>query len=88
MTANPGSLEAARAGCDCSPLHNNAGKKQPEGGWVVRATCKLHGKPEEIPTGIPNATDVLIVLPTGPWTRLRTRLSGWRHRKVPSTPEA
>lgn len=42
---NPGSGEAAALGCDC-PVHANyAGTEEPEGGWVLKDTCRVHGTP-------------------------------------------
>lgn len=39
---NPGTREAALAGCTC-PIHiNNAGREKPKGGWSTRSNCPLH----------------------------------------------
>lgn len=41
---NPGSREAAMAGCPC-PIHiNNAGKEKPKQGWVIRSNCTMHAQ--------------------------------------------
>ena len=45
-TPNPGSREAALAGCICPVGINNAGAQKPEEGWCVRSGCELHGDME------------------------------------------
>lgn len=42
--ANPGSQEAAMAGCLCPVTINKAGRTKPENGWVVRSACPIHGE--------------------------------------------
>ena len=46
---NPGSDRAAALGCDC-PVHPNwAGTEEPDGSWVIRDTCTVHGKSKPKP---------------------------------------
>lgn len=47
MTANPGSREAADAGCICAVLDNNRGIRPPypPDGWWITAGCKVHDSP-------------------------------------------
>ena len=73
--ANPGSAEAGREGCSCSPQFNNKGVKAPEGGWKIRPTCPVHAPvvPAEA------VADEVAVVPAkvlkpGLWTRFRTWL--------------
>jgi hypothetical protein len=40
---NPGSYEAAVAGCTCPVTGNNNGAEPPKGGWIMRASCSVHG---------------------------------------------
>lgn len=39
----PGSYEAAVAGCTCPVTGNNNGTEPPKGGWIMRASCSVHG---------------------------------------------
>ncbi len=41
-TPNPGSDEAAAAGCKCSVIANNGGLVEPPTGWEVPYWCPLH----------------------------------------------
>jgi hypothetical protein len=86
---NPGSLGAARDGCDCPVVANNKGMEEPEGGWVIRATCKVHGTlVKEVPP-IVNMGDALVHVHIGRWGRLWSRI---RFRKpiivlIPGAPQ-
>jgi len=70
---NPGSLEAARLGCDCPVNSNHKGVEEPDGGWIIRATCKVHGSAQ----GPGKTPDVLVHVRLGRWNRLRARLGAW-----------
>lgn len=67
--ANPGSAEAAREGCLCSPLFNNKGLKVPPEGWKIRAACPVHA-----PVIPPEATGDLVAVPA------KALKNGWLKR--------
>lgn len=67
--ANPGSAEAAREGCLCSPLFNNNGLKVPPEGWKIRPACPLHA-----PVIPPEATGDIIAVPA------KALKNGWLRR--------
>lgn len=46
-TDPPGSEAAAKAGCLCPVGVNNAGAFRPKNGWVVRASCPIHGSEQK-----------------------------------------
>lgn len=44
---NPGSWEAALAGCTCPVLDNRRGREPPRpDGWWIADGCPLHGHPD------------------------------------------
>jgi hypothetical protein len=64
VVPNPGSAEAAVLGCEC-PVHANyAGTEEPEGGWVIRESCVVHGKkkPAAAPAEAPHVTNHVALL--------------------------
>lgn len=66
---NPGSAEAGREGCSCSPLFNNKGLKVPPEGWKIRAACPVHA-----PVIPPEATGDIVAVPA------KALKTGWFRR--------
>jgi hypothetical protein len=68
---------------------NNCGESEPAGGWMVRATCPMHGSmaPAEATTRSVNPDDVIVHVPhVGFWKRLLRGLGGGKDTSVPEAP--